>query len=76
MVLHLLLTFISFNSVGVNKMKKLEMTRLNLLFEKMVSNKTNIKEQRELTKLYQTYIDEDREVLNNVTPIHTQKHAG
>ncbi|WP_179078309.1 hypothetical protein [Colwellia sp. UCD-KL20] len=57
-------------------MKKLEMTRLNLLFEKMVSNKTNIKEQKELTKLYQTYIDEGREVLNNVTPIHTQKQAG
>ncbi len=76
MVLHLLLTFISFKRVGVNDMKKLEMTRLNLLFEKMVSNKTNIKEQKELTKLYQTYIDEGREVLNNVTPIHTQKQAG
>lgn len=57
-------------------MKQIEMTRLNLLFEKMVSNGTNMKEQRELAELYQAFIDEDREGVNKVTPLNTEKYAG
>ncbi|XPF92708.1 hypothetical protein ACM9HF_11730 [Colwellia sp. RE-S-Sl-9] len=57
-------------------MKKIEMTRLNLLFEKMVSNGANMKEQRELTELYKTFIDEDREGVNKVTPLYSEKRVG
>jgi hypothetical protein len=36
--------------------------RLNDLFEKVVSDKANINERRELKALYQEYIDDGREI--------------
>ena len=43
-------------------MDKNKLTRLNHLFEKVVSEKANIKERRELKALYQEYIDDGREI--------------
>ena len=43
-------------------MDKNRLTRLNHLFEKVVSEKANIKERRELKALYQEYIDDGREI--------------
>jgi uncharacterized protein YnzC (UPF0291/DUF896 family) len=40
-----------------------KLTRLNVLFEKVVSDKANVNEQRELKALYQEYINEGRECL-------------
>ncbi len=42
-------------------MKQTELNRLNDLFEKMLSSEANKIEKRELTHLYQEYIDDGRE---------------
>ena len=42
-------------------MEHQELTRLSKLFEKAVENKANIIERRELSVLYQEYIDDGRE---------------
>ncbi len=42
-------------------MEQRKVSRLNLLFEKMVANSANFSEKRELNMLYQEYIDEGRE---------------
>jgi hypothetical protein len=39
-----------------------KLTRLNILFEKVVSDKANLNERRELKSLYHEYIDDGREV--------------
>lgn len=39
-----------------------KLTRLNILFEKVVSDKANFNERRELKSLYHEYIDDGREV--------------
>ncbi len=43
-------------------MNQVEMSRLNSLFEKMVSDRANMKEQRELSQLYQEFINDGREI--------------
>lgn len=57
-------------------MKPVEMSRLNTLFEKMVANRANIKEQRELSQLYSEFINEDRNGMANVTPFLMEKRVG
>ncbi len=47
-------------------MKQTELNRLNDLFEKMLSSKANRVEKRELTNLYQEYIDDGRDNSNRV----------
>ncbi len=42
-------------------MESRKVSRLNTLFEKMVSNNANIIERRELNSLYQEYINDGRE---------------
>jgi hypothetical protein len=39
-----------------------KLTRLSILFEKVVSDKANFNERRELKSLYHEYIDDGREV--------------
>ena len=39
-----------------------KLTRLNILFEKVVSDRANCNERRELKSLYHEYIDDGREV--------------
>jgi len=43
-------------------MKQVELNKMSCLFEKMVANNANTTEQCELTKLYEAFIDEDREL--------------
>jgi uncharacterized protein YnzC (UPF0291/DUF896 family) len=45
------------------RMEQNKLTRLNALFEKVVSDKANGNEQRELKGLYQEYINDGRECL-------------
>lgn len=42
-------------------MNQIEMSRLNSLFEKMVSDNANLKEQKELTQLYHEFINDGRD---------------
>lgn len=42
-------------------MEQTKLTRLNMLFEKAVAGKANIIETRELSDLYEEYIDDGRE---------------
>ncbi len=42
-------------------MDKRKVNRLNTLFEKMVSDKANLNERRELDQLYQEYINDGRD---------------
>jgi len=42
-------------------MEQRKVSRLNTLFEKMVSNSANVVERRELNSLYEEYIDDGRE---------------
>ena len=42
-------------------MEQTKLTRLNMLFEKAVAGKANIIEKRELSALYEEYIDDGRE---------------
>lgn len=51
------------------------MSRLNALFEKMVSNRANIKEQRELSQLYIDFINEGRNDKANITPLVMAKRV-
>lgn len=46
---------------GEYSMEQKELTRLSRLFEKAVENKANIIERRELSVLYQEYIDDGRQ---------------
>jgi hypothetical protein len=39
-----------------------KLTRLSILFEKVVSDKANLNERRELNSLYHEYIDDGREL--------------
>jgi|GEM_PF-3419127 len=48
-------------------MKQVELNKMSCLFEKMVANNANTKEQCELTKLYEAFIDEDRELKKKVS---------
>jgi hypothetical protein len=45
----------------VNMMEQKKVTRLNILFEKVVADNANIIERRELSVLYQEYINDGRE---------------
>ena len=56
-------------------MKQVDMSRLNALFEKMVANRANIKEQRELSQLYTDFINEGRDGLNSVVPFTMEKRV-
>jgi len=56
-------------------MNAIEMSRLNSLFEKMVSDRANMKEQRELTQLYQEFINDGREMTSNLKNIKPGKRA-
>lgn len=47
-------------------MKQTELNRLNDLFEKMLSSNANRVERRELTHLYQEYIDDGRENAHSI----------
>jgi len=47
-------------------MEQNKLTRLSVLFEKAVADKANIIEKRELTVLYQEYIDDGREKYQKV----------
>jgi hypothetical protein len=49
--------------------------RLNDLFEKVVSDKANINERRELKALYQEYIDDGREIVVPVQQATQYHHA-
>lgn len=42
-------------------MERNKVSRLNRLFEKMMSDNANVLEKRELTNLYQEYINDGRE---------------
>jgi len=42
-------------------MEKIKLSRLSQLFEKMVSDKINNTEKSELNRLYQDYINDERE---------------
>ena len=42
-------------------MENRKVSRLNVLFEKMVSNSANMVEKRELKQLYQEYINDGRD---------------
>jgi len=57
-------------------MKTVDMSRLNALFEKVVANRANMKEQRELSQLYANFIDEDRDEIARVKPFLMEKHIG
>lgn len=57
-------------------MKPVDMLRLNALFEKMVANRANIKEQRELSQLYSDFINEDRNGMANVILFLMEKRVG
>jgi hypothetical protein len=52
-----------------------KLTRLNNLFEKVVSDQANIIERRELNTLYAEYIDEGREVGLQVEESSHYHHA-
>ena len=54
-------------------MEQLKVKRLNDLFEKMMSNKASSGEQRELTQLYQEFIDDGRENLRGIAQ-HRNAH--
>ncbi|WP_448569644.1 hypothetical protein [Thalassotalea ganghwensis] len=47
-------------------MEQLKVKRLNDLFEKMMSNKASNGEQKELSQLYQEYIDDGRDLTPRV----------
>jgi len=46
-------------------MEQSKVVKLNSLFEKMVSNSANVIEKRELTHLYQEYINDGRDNLSH-----------
>jgi len=50
-------------------MEQSKVVKLNSLFEKMVSNSANVIEKRELTHLYQEYINDGRD-----NPVHQRKN--
>jgi len=49
-------------------MENKKVNRLNMLFEKMVSNSADVIEKRELNSLYQEYIDDGRD--NHQKPVN------
>lgn len=53
-----------------------ELSRLNSLFEKMVADSANIKEQRELTQLYQEFINDGRDFSRTLRCIHSVDQVG
>jgi hypothetical protein len=56
-------------------MEQKKITRLNNLFEKVVSDKANIIERRELSVLYQEYIYDGREDTRSVKASIQYLHA-
>jgi hypothetical protein len=52
-----------------------KLTRLNILFEKVVSDKANSNERRELKSLYHEYIDDGREIGLQVQEASHYHHA-
>jgi len=56
-------------------MEQKKITRLNKLFEKVVSNNANIIERRELSVLYQEYIYDGREDTHTIKPSIQYLHA-
>ncbi|NQZ23725.1 MAG: hypothetical protein HRT53_16955 [Colwellia sp.] len=56
-------------------MEEKKTTRLNMLFEKVVADNANIIERRELSVLYQEYINDGRDHINSVRTSKQYRHA-
>jgi|GEM_PF-922585 len=56
-------------------MEQVDISRLNELFEKMVANRINIREQRELSQLYDEFVNEGREDVPSVVPFSVARRA-
>ncbi len=56
-------------------MDQKKITRLNILFEKVVDDNANIIERRELSVLYQEYINDGRENTPSVMTSIQYRHA-
>jgi hypothetical protein len=52
-------------------MNTTEMSRLNSLFEKMVADRANVKEQRELSQLYQEFINDGRDLSGKIKVVES-----
>jgi len=57
-------------------MDKADLSRLNLLFNKVVDDVASVSEQKQLELLYQLFISEGREGYNNVIPLKAETKAG
>jgi len=56
-------------------MEEKKITRLNILFEKVVADKANLIERRELNVLYQEYINHGRDKVHSVRASKQYRHA-
>ncbi len=56
-------------------MEQKKITRLNILFEKVVADNANIIERRELSVLYQEYINDGRDNTQSVRSSIQYRHA-
>lgn len=52
-------------------MNSRELSRLNSLFEKMVADNASLKEQRELSRLYQEFINDGRDLSSTLRCVHS-----
>jgi hypothetical protein len=57
-------------------MNKADLDELSRLFEKVVDDKADVTEQKQLELLYQVFITEGREGHNNVVPFSAGKKVG
>lgn len=57
-------------------MNSIEMSRLNSLFEKMVEERANMKEQRELAKLYQEFSNDGRNLSGTLRSVESTERFG